>query len=214
VSGDPRVPADEQIVPAFDRQELIPAIVQDARSGQVLMLGYMNQEAYRRTLAEGRVWFWSRSRQAFWMKGESSGNVLTLRSLRLDCDGDTILVQAEPAGPTCHTGAISCFFTSVKESDGPPPDPEQAAELFETIRQRLTERPEGSYIARLAARGIERMAQKVGEEATEVVIAGVTRNREALISEMADLWFHSYVLLAESGVSPADVWAELAKRRR
>ena len=214
MSGDPRVPADEQIVPAFDRQELIPAIVQDARSGQVLMLGYMNQEAYRRTLAEGRVWFWSRSRQAFWMKGESSGNVLTLRSLRLDCDGDTILVQAEPAGPTCHTGAISCFFTSVKESDGPPPDPEQAAELFETIRQRLTERPEGSYIARLAARGIERMAQKVGEEATEVVIAGVTRNREALISEMADLWFHSYVLLAESGVSPADVWAELAKRRR
>jgi phosphoribosyl-ATP pyrophosphohydrolase/phosphoribosyl-AMP cyclohydrolase len=200
--------------PAFDRHELIPAIVQDATSGKVLMLGYMNQEAYRRTLAEGRVWFWSRSRGAFWMKGESSGNVLALRSLRIDCDGDTILVLADPAGPTCHTGEVSCFFTSVHESEGAPPVPEQAAELFETVRQRLAERPEGSYIARLAERGIERMAQKVGEEATEVVIAGVTKNREALIAETADLWFHTYVLLAASGLSPEDVWNELARRRR
>lgn len=206
--------SDVPIEPAFDRQELLPAIVQDATSGKVLMVGYMNREAYQRTLAEGRVWFWSRSRQAFWMKGESSGNVLTLRSLRLDCDGDAILVQAEPAGPTCHTGAISCFFTSVHETDGEPPVPEQQAELFETIRRRLAERPEGSYIARLAERGIERMAQKVGEEATEVVIAGVTRNREALIAETADLWFHTFVVLAESGVTPEDVWSELAKRRR
>jgi phosphoribosyl-AMP cyclohydrolase / phosphoribosyl-ATP pyrophosphohydrolase len=206
--------SETPIEPAFDRQELLPAIVQDATSGKVLMLGYMNREAYQRTLAEGRVWFWSRSRQAFWMKGETSGNVLTLRSLRLDCDGDAILVQAAPTGPTCHTGAPSCFFTSVHESDGAPPVPEQQAELFETIRRRLTERPEGSYIARLAERGIERMAQKVGEEATEVVIAGVTRNREALISEMADLWFHSFVLLAESGLTPEDVWNELAGRRR
>ena len=121
------------------------------------------------------------------------------------------VVQLEDA---CHTNAVSCFFTSVHESDGPPPSPEQAAELFATIRQRLSERPEGSYIARLAERGVERMAQKVGEEATEVVIAGVTRNRESLIAEMADLWFHSYVLLAESGLTPDDVWAELAKRRR
>jgi phosphoribosyl-ATP pyrophosphohydrolase/phosphoribosyl-AMP cyclohydrolase len=205
---------DGQIVPAFEKQELLPAIVQDATSGKVLMLGYMNREAYDRTLAEGRVWFWSRSRQAFWMKGESSGNVLTLRSLRLDCDGDAILVQAEPAGPTCHTGNVSCFFTSVHESDGVPPVPEQQSELFETISQRLRERPEGSYIARLAERGIERMAQKVGEEATEVVIAGVTRNRAELVTEMADLWFHSFVLLAESGLTPDDVWNELARRRR
>lgn len=206
--------SDVPAAPAFDRQELIPAVVQDATSGKVLMLGYMNQEAYRRTLDEGRVWFWSRSRQAFWMKGESSGNVLTLRSLRIDCDGDTILVQADPAGPTCHTGEVSCFFTSVHGSDGAPPVPEQAAELFETVRRRLAERPEGSYIARLAERGIERIAQKVGEEATEVVIAGVTKNREALIAETADLWFHSFVLLAASGLSPEDVWNELAQRRR
>ena len=200
--------------PAFDRLELVPAIVQDAHSGRVLMLGYMNEEAYRRTLADGEVWFWSRSRNRLWRKGETSGNVLRLRSVRVDCDGDAILVQADPAGPTCHTNAVSCFFTSTHESDGPPPTPEVAAELFATIKQRLEERPEGSYVAKLAARGVERMAQKVGEEATEVVIAGVTGNREALVSEAADLWFHTLVLLAESGLTPDDVWAELAKRRR
>ena len=206
--------SESPAVPAFDRLELVPAIVQDARSGRVLMLGYMNEEAYRRTLAEGEVWFWSRSRSQLWRKGETSGNVLRLRSLRIDCDGDTVLVQADPAGPTCHTNAVSCFFTSARESDGPPPTPEVAAELFATIKQRLAERPEGSYIAKLAERGVERMAQKVGEEATEVVIAGVTANRETLISETADLWFHTLVLLAESGLTPDDIWAELAQRRR
>ena len=109
---------------------------------------------------------------------------------------------------------VSCFFTEDHKSGGPPPNPEVAAELFATIKQRLADRPEGSYIAKLAARGVERMAQKVGEEATEVVIAGVTGNRESLIAETADLWFHTLILLAESGLSPDDVWAELAKRRR
>jgi phosphoribosyl-ATP pyrophosphohydrolase/phosphoribosyl-AMP cyclohydrolase len=206
--------APSRTVPAFDRVELIPAIVQDATSGQVLMLGYMNQEAYQRTLADGEVWFWSRSRGRLWRKGETSGHVLRLRALRVDCDGDTVLVQADPAGPTCHTNATSCFFTSVHEANDAPPSPEIAAELFATILQRLAERPEGSYIAKLAERGVERMAQKVGEEATEVVIAGVTRNREDLIAETADLWFHTFVLLAESGLTPDDIWAELAKRRR
>jgi phosphoribosyl-ATP pyrophosphohydrolase/phosphoribosyl-AMP cyclohydrolase len=200
--------------PAFDKHDLIPAIVQDARSGQVLMLGYMNAESYDRTLADQEVWFWSRSRSRLWRKGESSGNVLKLRALRFDCDADTILVLADPVGPTCHTGEVSCFYTSAHEADGPPPSPEVAAELFATIQQRLAERPEGSYIAKLAARGVERMAQKVGEEATEVVIAGVTRNRADLITETADLWFHSLVLLAESGLTPDDIWAELAQRRR
>jgi phosphoribosyl-ATP pyrophosphohydrolase/phosphoribosyl-AMP cyclohydrolase len=200
--------------PAFDRFELIPAIVQDARSGQVLMLGYMNREAYRRTLDQGVVWFWSRSRGDFWMKGETSGHVLRLRAVRVDCDGDAILVQADPAGPTCHTGAVSCFFTAVHEAAGRPPLPQVAAELFATIRQRLAERPEGSYVAKLAERGVERMAQKVGEEATEVVIAGVTQNRDAIVAETADLWFHTLLLLAASGLTPDDVWAELAERRR
>jgi phosphoribosyl-ATP pyrophosphohydrolase/phosphoribosyl-AMP cyclohydrolase len=200
--------------PAFDRIELVPAIVQDARSGQVLMLGYMNEEAYRRTLDDGEVWFWSRSRGRLWRKGETSGNVLRLRALRIDCDGDTVLVQADPAGPTCHTNAVSCFFTSAYESDDPPASPEVAAELFDTIRRRLADRPPGSYVATLAERGVERIAQKVGEEATEVVIAGVTRNRDDLVTETADLWFHTLVLLAENGLSPDDVWAELAQRRR
>lgn len=216
MSDAPATPAQEPAPsrPAFDRHELIPAIVQDARSGQVLMLGYMNAESYDRTLNDGEVWFWSRSRGRLWRKGESSGNVLKLRAVRFDCDADTILVLADPAGPTCHTGEVSCFYTSTYEAGGPPPSPEVAAELFDTIKQRLTERPEGSYIAKLAARGIERMAQKVGEEATEVVIAGVTRNRAELVTETADLWFHSLVLLAESGLTPDDIWAELAQRRR
>ena len=204
----------EAIQPAFDRLELIPAIVQDARTGQVLMQGYMNREAYERTLAEGNIWFWSRSRGRLWMKGETSGNVLKLRALRVDCDGDTLLALADPAGPTCHTSAVSCFFTSIQESAGSPPTPEIAAELYATIRQRLADRPVGSYIARLAERGVERMAQKVGEEATEVVIAAVTRNRDSLIAETADLWFHTLVLLAEAGLTPDDIWAELASRRR
>jgi phosphoribosyl-ATP pyrophosphohydrolase/phosphoribosyl-AMP cyclohydrolase len=199
---------------AFDQQELIPAVVQDARSGQVLMLGYMNEESYQRTITDGEVWFWSRSRNRLWRKGETSGNVLKLRTLRIDCDGDSILVLADPAGPTCHTTAVSCFFTTTHETGDAPPSPEVAAELFATVERRLAERPEGSYIAKLAARGVERMAQKVGEEATEVVIAGVTRNRQDLISETADLWFHTFVLLAENGLTPDDIWAELAKRRR
>jgi phosphoribosyl-AMP cyclohydrolase / phosphoribosyl-ATP pyrophosphohydrolase len=123
-------------------------------------------------------------------------------------------VLADPAGPTCHTGARSCFFSSVHEADGPPPSPEVAAELFATIQQRLRDRPEGSYIAKLAERGVERIAQKVGEEATEVVIAGVTQNRVDLVNETADLWFHTFVLLAECGLTPDDVWSALAERRR
>lgn len=206
--------APSPTAPDFEKSELIPAIVQDAASGQILMLGYMNQESYRRTLADGEVWFWSRSRGRLWRKGESSGHVLKLRALRLDCDGDTILALADPLGPTCHTGAVSCFFTSVHETDDAPPSPETAAELFATIQQRLRDRPEGSYVARLAERGVERIAQKVGEEATEVVIAGVTRNHADLISETADLWFHTFVLLAECGVTPDEIWKALAQRRR
>lgn len=211
-----RGPAEqaEPSAPDFERLELVPAIVQDAASGQVLMLGYMNRAAYERTLAEGEVWFWSRSRGRLWKKGETSGHVLRLRALRVDCDRDTVLVQADPAGPTCHTNAPSCFFRSVHESVTRPPSPEVAAELFQTIRRRIEERPEGSYVARLAERGVERMAQKVGEEATEVVIAAVTHNRAALVAETADLWFHTFVLLAEAGLTPDDIWAELAQRRR
>jgi phosphoribosyl-AMP cyclohydrolase / phosphoribosyl-ATP pyrophosphohydrolase len=204
----------ERPTPAFERYELIPAVVQDSRSGRVLMLGYMNREAFERTVAEEQVWFWSRSRDGLWRKGETSGNVLRVVAVRLDCDGDAILVLAEPAGPTCHTGAVSCFFGEVRASDDPPPAPETARELFEIIRGRLVDRPEGSYVAKLAAGGIDRIAKKVGEEATEVVIAAKNRDPDELIRETADLWFHTYVVLAEAGLSPEDVWAELARRRK
>ena len=204
--------------PAFDRAELLPAIVQDGRTGRVLMLGYMNRESYDRTLAEGEVWFWSRSRARLWRKGETSGNVLRVRSVLLDCDGDAILILADPAGPTCHTGAPSCFLTTTYDCPGsdsyPTTPPNPASELFDVIRQRLIERPEGSYVASLAAGGVVRMAKKVGEEATEVVIAAMNRDPAELIRETADLWFHSYLLLAQAGLTPDEVWAELARRRR
>ncbi|MFN8524730.1 MAG: bifunctional phosphoribosyl-AMP cyclohydrolase/phosphoribosyl-ATP diphosphatase HisIE [Chloroflexota bacterium] len=212
MSEEPATPHTE---PSFDRAELLPAIVQHFASGRVLMLGYMNREAYQKTLADGVVWFFSRSRNRLWMKGETSGNILALRSLAVDCDGDAILVRADPAGPTCHTGAESCFDGHVVRGDDRDESwGEAASELFATITRRLAERPEGSYIARLAAAGTPRMAQKVGEEATEVVVAAMKPDREELVREMADLWFHSHVLLADAGLSPADVWAELAKRRR
>ena len=207
-------PAVAPTAPDFDRHELIPAIVQNAATGQVLMLGYMNRDAFERTLRDGEAWFWSRSRQRLWRKGETSGNVLRVRAVRADCDGDTILVLADPAGPTCHTGAPSCFFNSLQEDDGPPPATETARELFEVIKQRLAERPEGSYVAKLADGGVDRMAKKVGEEATEVVIAAMNRDPAELTREMADLWFHSYLLLAQAGLTPEDVWAELSRRRR
>lgn len=197
--------------PDFDRHALIPAIVQDADTRRVLMLGYMNKESYARTLAEGEVWFWSRSRERLWRKGETSGNVLRVREVRVDCDADTVLVLADPAGPTCHTGSTSCFPESTVDA---PTTADASAELFGVIRRRLDERPEGSYVARLAAGGRPRIAQKVGEEATEVVIAAVQDDPDELVREMADLWFHSYLLLADAGLTPEDVWAELERRRR
>jgi len=205
---------DAAVVPDFDTHELVPAIVQDARTLRVLMFGYMNREAFRRTLADGYIWFWSRSRKRLWRKGETSGHVLRVRAIRTDCDADTVLVLADPAGPTCHTGVPSCFFNSVQESDGARPAWETAAELFDVITQRLAQRPEGSYVAKLAAEGLDRVAQKVGEEATEVVIAALHRDPAELTHETADLWFHTYILVAAAGLTPEDVWTELARRRR
>ena len=207
-------PAESTMRPAFDRHELIPAIVQDARTGRVLMLGYMNAESFTRTVADREAWFWSRSRRRLWRKGETSGNVLRVRDVRLDCDSDTILVLADPAGPTCHTGATSCFAAGGSAGEEAPTLLDGSDELFALIRRRLTERPEGSYVAGLAAGGVERMAKKVGEEATEVVIAAMKGDRNELTREVADLWFHTYLVLAEAGLTPEDVWAELARRRR
>jgi phosphoribosyl-ATP pyrophosphohydrolase/phosphoribosyl-AMP cyclohydrolase len=200
-----RAPAEDRL--DFDKGDgLVPAIVQDAVSGHVLMLGYMNREAYRHTLATGRVTFYSRSRQSLWQKGETSGNVLELTGMRADCDGDTLLVTARPAGPTCHKGWVSCFGDDLPGSAG------FAGELEAIIAGRLEARPEGSYVTSLAEAGPRRVAQKVGEEGVETALAGAAGEPDELIDEAADLLFHLQVLLALRGKGLADVLACLERR--
>ena len=207
----------------YDRDGLIPAIVQDATTKQVLMVAYMNAEAVQRTVESGDAWFWSRSRQELWHKGSTSGNYQRVVDLKIDCDADTILVEVNPDGPACHTGAVSCFFNNLELPDAtgadaepaaPPLDGRMADELAAVIAQRHRDNPEGSYVAGLLASGIDRVAKKVGEEAAEVIIAGKNGDHDEIVWEVADLWFHSLVLLEATGVPVDDVWAELARRRR
>ncbi len=189
---------------------LLPAIVQHWLSGEVLMLGYMNAEALAETQRSGHVTFHSRSKQRLWTKGESSGHVLALKSIRVDCDADTLLIQADPHGPTCHTGTSSCFGDSV---DVRPPLG-FLAELDALIAQRHTERPEGSYTTKLFDGGIRRIAQKVGEEGVETALAVVVQGDEELLGEAADLVFHLTVALRARGLSLTDVVEVLADRHR
>jgi phosphoribosyl-AMP cyclohydrolase / phosphoribosyl-ATP pyrophosphohydrolase len=185
---------------------LLPAIVQHWRSGEVLMLGFMNAEALAQTQASGKVTFYSRSKQRLWTKGESSGHVLALKSVRIDCDADTLLVQAEPHGPTCHLGTSSCFGESVHPPLG------FLAVLDALVSQRHAERPEGSYTTKLFDSGMRRMAQKVGEEGVETALAAVAQNDTELLGEAADLIFHLTVVLHARGLSLGDVAALLAQR--
>jgi phosphoribosyl-ATP pyrophosphohydrolase/phosphoribosyl-AMP cyclohydrolase len=172
------------------------------------MLGYMNEAALAQTKESGFVTFYSRSKQRLWTKGEASGNRLRLVSVTEDCDADAVLVLAEPSGPTCHNGTTSCFAAS------PLPAFAQFHATEQTVAQRLRERPEGSYVAHLASQGLDRMAQKVGEEAVETVIAAKNEDRTILVSEAADLVFHLTVLLQARGCSLADVAQELGRRER
>ena len=187
---------------------LLPAIVQHAASGAVLMLGYMNGEALRATLTRGRVVFFSRSRQRLWEKGETSGHTLQLATVRTDCDRDTLLVTATPAGPVCHLGTATCF------GDGAAAGSDMAflGALEGIIAQRLADRPEDSYTARLHAEGPKRMAQKVGEEGLEVALAAVTETDDKLIAESADLIYHLLLLLASRGLRLERVVGELKSR--
>jgi phosphoribosyl-ATP pyrophosphohydrolase/phosphoribosyl-AMP cyclohydrolase len=180
-----------------ERPYLTPAVVQDAGTGRVLMLAWMDEEALRRTRESGEAWFWSRSRAQLWRKGETSGNTLAVEELREDCDGDAILLRVRPAGPTCHTGAVSCF----------------APWLWRRIKEREGERPEGSYVVALLD-DPGTAARKVGEEGLEAALAGASESDERLVEEIADLWFHSYVLLAARGLDPAQVEDELLRRAR
>jgi len=189
---------------AWDKQDgLLPAIVQDARDLRVLMLGYMNREALAETLASGKVTFYSRSKQRLWTKGESSGHVLALQAIDIDCDNDTVLIQAIPHGPTCHLQRPSCFPDAPADFLG---------ELDALVQSRNEQRPEGSYTTRLFEAGTKRMAQKVGEEGVETAIAALAESDESLLGEAADLVFHLTVLLRSRGLSLRDVKDVLRER--
>ena len=207
----------------LDAQGLVPAICQDASTGQVLMVAHMSPESVQRTLERREMVFYSRSREELWHKGETSGNYLHVESAEIDCDGDMLLFHVRADGPACHTGAVSCFFTPLGP-DGPA-EATQAyereesgsavlAELFHTIRQRQQERPVGSYTTELFDAGTSRIAQKVAEEGSEVAIAAATGDKEHLAGEVADLLYHTLVLLADAGLSPEDAYAELRKRQK
>ena len=188
---------------------LLPAVIQDAQTGKVLMLGFMNREALRTTLSERRVTFFSRSKQRLWTKGETSKNYLNVVSVTPDCDNDTLLITATPDGPTCHTGSETCFGDAVSTAAA---DFAFLARLQSVITQRIADRPEGSYTARLWADGPTRIAQKVGEEGVEVALAAVTQADERLISESADLLFHLTLLLRSRNLSLTSVVRELEQR--
>ncbi|MBI4407439.1 MAG: bifunctional phosphoribosyl-AMP cyclohydrolase/phosphoribosyl-ATP diphosphatase HisIE [Candidatus Kerfeldbacteria bacterium] len=183
---------------------LIPTIIQNADTNQVLMLGYSNEESLAKTKATGQVWFYSRSKQRLWQKGETSGNTLTVQSLSFDCDQDTILIQARPNGPTCHTGQVSCFGSGSQSS---------LYALAELITARQQQLPVGSYTTSLFQAGRDKIVAKVIEEAAEVVKAALTETPQRLTEEVADLIYHLLVLLTQQGVTLTVVLAELERRR-
>ncbi len=222
---------DEAGTVIFDAAGLITAVAQDADTGEVLMVAHMTREALERTLATGQGWYWSRSRRRLWRKGESSGHVQRIRNVRVDCDGDTVLLRVDQSGPACHTGHRSCFYRGLayEESEGvtvvpdaPTSEDRPASETGPEILDELAavladrrERPrEGSYSSRLFAEGLARLNEKIMEEAAEVTRAARKETPERLVQEAADLWFHTLALLVFQGVDPARVFAELARRRR
>jgi len=207
LAGRALAPADVERLDFQKMNGLLPAIVQDG-GGAVLMLGYMSREALLETFARRRVVFFSRSRRRLWEKGETSGNTLDLDSVRADCDGDALLVTARPRGPVCHLGTATCF------GDELPAAARLAflGELESVIAQRIADRPEGSYTARLYSQGVRRMAQKVGEEGLEVALAAVAETDEKLVGESADLLYHLLLLLKSRGLSLERVAAELSSR--
>ena len=184
---------------------LTPAIVRDARTGAILTLAYMSEESLQKTIETGETWFWSRSRNELWHKGATSGNTQKVVHIAKDCDGDALVVTVEPRGPACHTGATSCF------ADVPPLPLDR---LMSVLRDRYETRPEGSYSAYLFNEGRDKILKKIGEEATEVVIAAKGASRERVVSEIADLVYHLSVLLVSEAAEWNDVYAELERRDR
>ncbi|MCY4576185.1 MAG: bifunctional phosphoribosyl-AMP cyclohydrolase/phosphoribosyl-ATP diphosphatase HisIE [Chloroflexi bacterium] len=204
----------------IDEKALIPAIAQDAQTGAVLMVAYMNHESLTRTIASGQAWFYSRSRQELWHKGATSGDFLNVVEIRPDCDGDVILLKVNPEGPACHTGNDTCFYQDFDTAEWQMEPPRQdllgatLTELAMTVSQRRKDKPEGSYTASLFERGTERIAQKVIEEGGETALAAMAKAPDRVRAEAADLLYHLTILLEDAGVSLSDVATELADRRR
>ena len=199
----------------WDARGLVPAIVQDAGTGQVLMLAYMNEESLQRTLDTGETWFWSRSRGALWHKGATSGHTQRVVEMHYDCDADTLLIRVEPAGPACHTGQQSCFYRRLPDGEevGPPTASGRVLPHIEdVIRDRKANPRPDSYTCQLLDAGQPRILKKVGEEAVEVLIAAQSEGDQRLVSELADLTYHALVLLASRDLAWSDVEAELARR--
>jgi phosphoribosyl-ATP pyrophosphohydrolase/phosphoribosyl-AMP cyclohydrolase len=199
----------------FDERGLVPAVVQDARTREVLTLAYMNAESLRRTLEEGETWFWSRSRSELWHKGATSGHTQRVVEVQLDCDSDAVVVLVEPRGPACHTGAVSCFAPGEVAQDEKftAEIGSVLGELYGVIEGRRREMPEGSYTTYLFEKGLNKILKKVGEEAAETIIAAKDGDAAALTAETADLVYHLLVLMVERGLTLEALGAELARRR-
>jgi len=201
----PLVAGNQNRIPDFEKGDgLIPVVIQDLHTLEVLMLGYMNREAYEQTLIEKRVTFFSRSKNRLWTKGEESGHYLELESVHLDCDSDSLLVKCRPTGPTCHTGDRSCFQTQYEANF--------LFQLEEIVKSRFENPVEGSYVNKLRSKGIHKIAQKVGEEGVETIIAALVEDRQHFVDESSDLIFHLLVLLREKGVTLGDLGTNLRKR--
>ena len=186
--------------------ELVPAVIVDARTSSVLMVGFMNRESLAKTIQTGFVWFYSRTKGRLWKKGETSGNTLRMTDIKLDCDNDALLIKVIPAGPVCHTGEASCFKEEVLGGE--------LRELFSTIEKRKNDSPKDSYTATLFNAGLDRIALKVAEESLEVIQAATKETKKRLIEESADLFYHFFVLLAEKKASLKDIEAEIRKRKK
>ena len=195
---------------------LIPAIIQDSKTKNVLMLGYISPESLKRTVDTGEVWFYSRSRQELWHKGDTSGNFFKFKACKVDCDGDSLLFSVDPSGPACHTGKVSCFFEELstpqnfQEAKG---NPDILDKLFSIIQQRKKDLPENSYTSSLFKKGTTHIAQKVIEEAGEAALAASSKSKEDTISEIADLMYHTMVLMSSKEITPKEIWSELQARQ-
>lgn len=195
----------------FDSNGLITTVIQDVFTKEILMVAYMNEESLNKTIETGQTWFFSRSRNELWHKGETSGNFQHVKGIRYDCDGDALLIEVEPQGPSCHTGERSCFYRNIVESDSAQVN-SIISRLFETVKERKANPKEGSYTNYLFDKGIDKILKKVGEETSEVIIAAKNNSKDELIYETADLVYHMTVLLVNQGIDPKEILNELKKR--